>query len=322
MSMIKRLTAYPEVIFTAVIIAITAMFSLVYDLPFNLPSGERAAFVGVHYLYPMIGLAIWAGVAAVGQKRQLISTFLVALPCYAIVLVCHFNIKLWGPHINPMLWDDFFWSTDQAIRPLIDASFWIREALSPVIPLDSNFYMIGFVIMFYTSFCYHALKTPKQFRTLFIAALLIQGLGGLAYLVMPALGPFLYEVGAETVATEAQASMYGAWKANVSGGALWLREYGAAHLTVGLGAMPSLHAGSSFLFIIFAWKYGRVLIIPYGLMFAYICVTAIASRWHYAIDLPVGIAIALFCSWAAHRMTAGDKKPAEERQEKQHLNPQ
>ena len=150
----QALLKYPEIAFTGMIVLITAAFAVTLNLPFNLPSGNRAAFVGVHYLYPMIGLCIWMVVAAVGQRKQLISTFLVALPCYAIVLICHFNIKLWAPHINPRLWDEFYWQTDEAVRPLIDGSFAFREAIAPILPLDSNMYMIAFVLLFYTSFCF------------------------------------------------------------------------------------------------------------------------------------------------------------------------
>lgn len=304
MPMTRWLARFPEVWITASIVAITLAFALSQGLPFSLPSGERAAFVGIHYLYPLIGLCIWIAVAAVGQREKLGSTLFIGLPCYAIVLVCHFNLKLWIPHINPALWDDFFWATDEAIRPLIDFCIALSHAIAPVISLDGNFYMTAFILLFYAGFCYHAVKTPERFHTLFLAALILQGLGGLAYLAMPAIGPFLYEQGPYTLATAAQQSMYAAWQANVAGGAGWLDTYGGTHITVGLAAMPSLHAGGSFLFLLFAFRYAKPLAYPAALVFAYICVAAVATRWHYAIDIPVGMALALFSYWAAHRLSA------------------
>ena len=300
--MLSLIAKWPEVAFAAATVAIVAVLSIACALPFNLPSGERAAFVGVHYLYPLIGLCVWVFVAAVGQRRQLASTFLVALPCYAIVLVCHFNIKLWAPHMNPLLWDDLYWRIDQLLRPLVDASFTLRRALAPVLPLDSNMYMIAFIVMFYVSFCFHAVRTPSQFRKLFLAALLLQGLGAFAYLAMPAIGPFLYEPGVETAPTAAQASMLGAWHANVAGREEWLAQYGSTHLTVGLAAMPSLHSGASFLFLLFAIRYGRVLLPLYVPLFAYICVAAVANRWHYLIDIPAGMLLAWMCAAVAERL--------------------
>lgn len=291
----------PEIWFTAAFLAITVLISVGFGLPLSLPSGERAAFVGIHYLYPLLGVAVWGVFAIIGQRQNLGKTLIIALPCYAIVLLCHFNLKLWSPHINPLLWDNLYWQTDLSLRPLVDLCFDLRRMTAPLISLESNFYMIGFIGMFYISFCFHALTSPRDFRTLFLAALFFQGAGALAYLVMPALGPFIYEAGLEPAATNAQQSMLEAYNANVAGGADWIARYGATHLTVGLAAMPSLHTGGSFLFLLFAWRYARPLVPLYVLLFVFISIDAVATRWHYIIDLPVGIFLAMGCAWAAER---------------------
>ena len=262
-------TSLPELWFTGGLLAATLIISAIAGLPFSLPGGERAAFVGIHYLYPLVGVAVWGAFALAGQRKNITKTFFIALPCYALVLLCHFNLKLWVPHINPILWDDFYWQTDVALRPLIDLCLTLREAIAPLIPLDSNFYMTAFIAMFYLSFCLHALRNPRDFRTLFQAALFFQGLGAIAYLIMPALGPFLYETGIEPMQTSAQQSMLAAYRANTAGGAEWIAANGATHLTVGLAAMPSLHTGGSFLFLIFAWRYVRILVPIYLPLFAF-----------------------------------------------------
>lgn len=292
----------PEIWFTFALLALTLAAAAGLGFRFSLPSGDRAAFVGIHYLYPLIGVALWGVLAAIGQRRELARTFFIALPCYAIVLVCHFNLKLWGPHINPLLWDELYWRSDMWLRPLVDACFTLRQAIAPVIPLDSNFYMTAFIAMFYLSFCFHALRSPHQFRTLFLAALLFQGLGALAYLVMPAVGPFLYENGVEPLQTGAQQSMLAVRREILAGGAAWVSDNGGTHITVGLAAMPSLHTGGSFLFLLFAWRYARVLVPLYMVLFAFISIDAVASRWHYLIDLPAGIALAVGCAWAAEKL--------------------
>lgn len=295
---------WPETAFTAAFAGLVAAISVALRLPFKLPGGSEAAFVGIHYLYPLIGLAVWGAFALMGQRRNLTKTFLVALPCYAGVLVCHFNLKLWIPHITPALWDDLYWQTDLALRPVVEACFALREAIAPVIPLESNFYMVAFIAMFYLSFCFHALRDPHQFRTLFLAALFLQGMGAAAYLAMPAIGPFLFESGIEPKQTSAQLSMLAAYRDNVAGGASWIAANGDTHLTVGLAAMPSLHTGGSFLFLLFAWRYARVLVPLYLALFAFISVDAVASRWHYLIDLPVGVALAFLCALVAERLNA------------------
>ena len=295
----------PEVAFALALLAVTLMIGGVLGFPLNLPQGDRASFVGIHYLYPLIGVAAWGVFACIGQRTRLARTFLIALPCYALVLVCHFNLKLWGPFINPLLWDDFFWRTDQWLRPVVDGCIALRRAISPLVPLDSNFYMSAFIALFYLSFCFHALRSPQQFRTLFLAALIFQGLGALAYLVAPAVGPFLFEAGIEPQQTGAQQAMLAVRGHLLSGGGAWIAANGGSHITVGLAAMPSLHTGGAFLFLLFAWRYARVLVPIYLPLFAFISVDAVASRWHYVIDLPAGIALALAAAWCAEKLSPG-----------------
>lgn len=308
--MLRRALALPaELIFTTIMVVIMLLLSLTHALPISVPSGERAAFVGVHYLYPLIGVGIWGLFAVFGLKRQLASTFLIALPCYALIMRVHFNIKLWVPTINPMNFDAFFWSTDEAMRPMVDFSFTAATWMNSALPLPANFYMVGFVALFYISFCYHALMTPERFRALFLSALIFQGLGALAYLPFPAIGPFLFEPGMDPSSSSAQASMLAAHQAKVVAGSAWIAANGGTHITTGLAAMPSLHTGGTFLFFLFACKYGRTLIPLYSIMLFYIMIVAVASRWHYIIDLPVGMALA----WVSMRLgerLAGAPRPA------------
>lgn len=283
---------------------LAAAFALGFPLSF--PNSNEAAFVGVHYLYPLIGVAVCGAVILVFRRDAIATTFLAALPAYAVVLLCHFNLKLWIPHINPVQWDDAYWQIDQALRPLVDACFEIRHATAPVVPLDSNYYMIAFIVLFYLSFCVHAVSDRQEFRTLFIAALLFQATGALAYLAMPALGPFIYEEGLEPLATAAQRGMLASYEANVAGGAAWIAANGGAQLTAGVAAMPSLHSGGAFLFLLFAWRSARVLVPLYLLLFGFIATDAIANRWHYLVDVPVGMALAAACAWVAIRLCGRD----------------
>ena len=282
---------------------VTLIVALAFGLPFNLPSSERASFVGVHYLYPLVAVGIWATIMIFTRGAAVSVVFFTALPSYAIVLVCHFNLKLWIPHINPILWDDFYWWTDQAIRPLINGMIAARQALDFAIPLDGNFYMLGFIAMFYLVFIYTSFKQPQQFRELIIAIICLQIIGSVGYLLAPALGPFLYETGVEPQSTSAQLSMLQAWKANAGGGPTWLAAEGGRQLTVGLAAMPSLHTGASFLFLMFAIKRSPVLTGLLAPLFLFIAVDAVANRWHYFLDLPVGMACAMLALYLARKLT-------------------
>lgn len=299
-----RLKRFPEIWITGAMLALVTLIGWIIGVPVSLPEGDRAAFVGIHYLYPLLGVGVWGLFALFGQRRHLASTFFIALPSYALMLVCHFNLKLWRPLINPVNWDAFYWQTDSWLRPVVDLCFALRKALLPIVPADSNLYMTAFIAMFYISFCFHALRSARDFRTLFLAALIFQGAGALAYLVMPALGPFLYETGLEPAQTSAQAAMLGSYRDIVAGGAAWIAQNGGTHITVGLAAMPSLHTGGSFLFLLFAWRHAPALVPLYLMLFGFITIDAVASRWHYFIDLPVGMLLAWGSAWAADRIAA------------------
>ncbi|MXO84812.1 inositol phosphorylceramide synthase [Altererythrobacter aurantiacus] len=298
-----------EVVLALAFLTVTLAVGLLSGLPFSLPNSERASFVGIHYLYPLIAIAIWGVTIMFSPERKVSSVFFTALPAYALVLVCHFNLKLWIPHLNGALWDDFFWRTDEAVRPVVDAAMAIRSALDSVIALDGNFYMIGFIAMFYLVFIFVSFRRSEDFRELMVAIICLQILGSIGYLLTPALGPFLYEVGVEPLSTDAQRGMLGSWEANVAGGAAWLADQGGRQLTVGLAAMPSLHTGASFLFLMFAAKRSPVLTGLLTPLFLFITIDAVANRWHYVIDLPVGIGCALLALYLARRF-AGEEASA------------
>lgn len=295
-------TAANEMGFAALLLVAAMVLSWTFGLPFILPSLHSASFVGVHYLVPLLGLL--AVISIAGMKGDTYRYVLIALPCYAFVLWLHFNIKNWAPFINPASYDAQFWAMDQQMRGVVDACFAIRQWLGTWVPGIDSLYMNGFMLMFYCSFIVHSMKTPDQFRILFLATILLQGLGGLAYLAMPAIGPFLYEQGANPVLVEAQAHMLSVHQAMIAGGTEWFEMNGAREFIAPLGAMPSLHAAGSFLFLWFSYKYCRALLPLYVPLFAFILMAAIANRFHYIVDLPVGIALAAASIWLAHRLSA------------------
>jgi hypothetical protein len=301
----------PEVKIACATLAVMLILSWAYSLPIVIPSGDRAAFVGVHYIYPLIGIAILGVTTFLAGKREIATSFLLALPCYIAIIFAHFNIKLWIPHINPENYDKIYWDMDNIVRPLVDICIYIRRDVLFFIPYESNLYMLSFIALFYISLMYHAIKTPERFRTLVISVLLLQALGALAYLVAPAIGPFLYERGVDPTISDGQFSMLEFYRHSVAEGPSWIARHGGANFTVGLAAMPSLHAAGAFLFFLFAWKHGRVLLPLYSFILFFILVTSIASRWHYVIDIPIGIALAWACLWIAERIGA---RQAAERQ--------
>jgi hypothetical protein len=290
-----------EVQFSVALVLVMLAVSVFFHLPIRMPNSRGANFVGIHYIYPLCVLMIGAFLSALAGRWAMIRQVLVALPCYITVLVVHFHLKLWTPLINPHRYDDLYWAIDGLLRPLVDICFRMRTMMLPVVPYESNFYMLGFIALFWLSLGYHALCTPRVFRTLFLAMLFMQGLGAIFYLVFPAIGPFLYEPGLNPYITESQRYMLGVHDVIVRGGPAWLSVNESAVLLAGLGAMPSLHVGCSYLFLCFAGRYGRPLLPLYIPLFGYIVINAVASRWHYLVDLPAGILLAHVSIALAHR---------------------
>lgn len=297
----------PEVSIALGMLAVMIAFSVTLGLPIVFPSGGHAAFVGIHYIYPLIGIALLGAFTFAFGDRGTAGRFLVALPCYAAVLFAHFNIKLWIPHINPAVFDAQYWNVDEALRPLVDACRFIRTSVFFFIPYETNFYMVSFIFMFYASFFLHAVRTPEIFGQLIISVLLLQALGTFGYLAAPAIGPFIFEAGVDPLITIGQKGMLDFYNGSVTQGAGFLAENGNANFTTGLAAMPSLHVASAYLFFLFAWRHEKALVPLYGFILAFILVTAVASRWHYLIDIPVGMLLA----WISFRL-AGRLRPVTE----------
>ncbi|GAM07428.1 hypothetical conserved protein [Novosphingobium sp. MBES04] len=295
----------PELAISLSMIIVMLLVARLFGLTVIFPSGERAAFVGIHYIYPLIGVGALGLVTFFIGNRAVSSRFLVALPCYAAVLFVHFNMKLWIPHINPYVFDDFYWGIDQFFRPIVELCFVLRKSVFAFIPSEANFYMIAYIALFYTSFLYHALKTPAVFGKLIVAALLLQAFGTFAYLVAPAVGPFIYETGVNPIITSGQESMLSFYRQSVAEGPQFLVERGGINFTAGLAAMPSLHTAGAFLFFLVAWKHGKVLIPLYAFILTFIVVTAVASRWHYLVDIPVGMLLAWTSYRLANRLDSG-----------------
>lgn len=77
----------PEIVISGAMLLIMFLLSEIFNLPIVFPSGERAAFVGVHYIYPLIGVGFLGVVTFFVGNRETAFRFLIALPCYVAVLL-------------------------------------------------------------------------------------------------------------------------------------------------------------------------------------------------------------------------------------------
>ena len=217
--------------------------------------------------------------------------------CFGVVMVLHFHIKLWAPLINPVSYDSFYEATDRAWF------FWMNPFIAWrahwQVDWVNQLYFYLFLLMFVCSFIVHYLQGPGKFQRVFLSLLLIQALGAITYLIAPAVGPFIYHQGANAHITAAEHSLLLIHQKLQAGGAGWLQKHTASNLAAGLAAMPSLHIAVSFAFLYYAIRYSPWLAWIYGPCFVWFVMEAMASGWHYGIDLIAGFMLSGACIFLA-----------------------
>lgn len=75
-------------------------------------------------------------------------------------------------------------------------------------------------------------------------------------------------------------------------------------LGVAYGTFPSLHAGVSFVVVVFAWRYNRRLFWPLLFFALNVWLSTIYLRYHYVLDLIAGWLLAAAAIWLSPRVNA------------------
>jgi len=296
---VDRRLPLAEALFTIIYVIGCLVICLLSGIPVSLPSSRSLEFTGMSYLVPILAFIAGMVIIVVTKRSAHLLYLAIVLIGYFAILIAHFNVKLGIPMINPASWDAAFWQIDQALRPVVDGARAVHNALAGAFGPIDWLYLFAFLAMFVSSIFTHASRSIAVLRKFVIASMLVHMLGGLSYLIAPALGPFIYETGVNTLETQRQAYMLAAHHAALAGGAAWFEAQGPSHLPAGLAAMPSLHVASSGVFVYFAWRHERYLTWFYAPLFVFIMIEAVASRWHYLVDIPAGLALTVIAVVAA-----------------------
>ncbi len=304
-------------------LAFTALYALAvvaivlwYDAPLVLPNARVVRVLGVNASMPiLVGLAAyllsqgirWLTGSQPLRPQELLRNALhdlsfVAL--FVIVVYFHFNLKMWIPVINPELHDARYFAWENEFRWLVEACYAIRGAVAPYMPLVDHWYQLVFVMMFVTSFSYFAVGRERYYPNFVLAILMVMIVGGFTYLIAPAVGPFLYEQGANAIASEAQASMWWAYREVLTAGMPWIAEHGQEYFISSLAAMPSLHVANVVVMTYYLLRSRSMLGPIFILLSCWILIESVASRWHYTVDAPFGILLAAAVIWACNRVCA------------------
>ena len=73
--------------------------------------------------------------------------------------------------------------------------------------------------------------------------------------------------------------------------------------------MPSLHVAHATLFTLFAFRRLRWLGWSFLVLLGFIVIEAVATGWHYFVDLPAGAALAVGCVWLSDRLLPAASAP-------------
>lgn len=278
------------------------MLVAVFSVKFYFPNGYSTVFVLEHYV---IGLALALLAATLFSRGRRDGKALLALvrnvTAFSVVVFCHFNFKLWAQLINPYRFDDWYQSSDLALGPLFDAIFIVNLGFVPLKTWLPNAYHDIFVFMFFTSFAVHAISESgrKCLSELATAIALVLSVGGVAYMIAPAWGPFIYSPDEDAFSFHIQQGMSAFQDRFLASSGL---EYHGSEFISPLAAMPSLHIAHAWLLLVYAARHVRWLGYAYLPLVLFIFTEAVVSRWHYVIDLAVGLCIAYLCILISRRM--------------------
>lgn len=287
-------SAWPEALLALFAFGAMMLLAWGFSLPISLPDVRALSFTGMSIWAPFAAFGLWWSIVILAGRGRQIPIYIAQLFAYLVILVSHFNTKLWMTAVNPQLYDKSYMAIDQMARPVIDASFSIHSFLASFVGIQ-QLYLFAFLAMYVCSIMTHSFRNFIVFRKLIFASMLVHALGGLSYLVAPAIGPFLFEPGLNAIATEQQRYMLTVYDGVASGGADWIAKHGAFAMMGPPAAMPSLHVASSAVFVWYAWKHERWLSWAYIPLFLFIFAEAMATRWHYLIDLIAGLALTAVC---------------------------
>ena len=221
---------------------------------------------------------------------------------FVVVIYLHFNLKMWIPIINPALYDAEYMAIDEKLRWLVDFLTWLSTAIHSNLSDEVRWYQVDFSVMFILAFCYFSVQRNAEYPRFAVGVLLVLSIGGLSYLVAPALGPFIFETSPDKLAAQAQLGMYEAYQEVQKEGMAWIRRSGSRYFTGPLAAMPSLHVAHATVITYYIIVSRSALAPFFVIMWSWILIDSIALRWHYVIDAPVGFALALFVIWLTNRI--------------------
>ncbi len=117
------------------------------------------------------------------------------------------------------------------------------------------------------------------------------------------------------LASEAQANMHDGYREVRVAGFAWIESVGSRYFTAALAAMPSLHVANASVMTYYMLRSRDYLAPFFVFLWCWILFDSVALRWHYIVDAPAGILLAVLVIWLTGRLLRGaspERAPAAE----------
>jgi hypothetical protein len=295
-------------------VVIILVFMIAIGLGLETIRLARAKYTGP--LFP----ALWQKLARDYFAPQRVANAMHATVYMSLFMVGYTFIKNAIPVANPYSWDTAFMEWDRTLHFGMHPYEWLAPLMNiPFVTWLTNWnYNIWFAVMFGLWFWQgFSSADPKQRQQFLLSFGFTWFLGGgILATVFSSVGPCFY---GRLLPTEVDP--YGPLMA-------WLNHANTTHtvyaLTVmdelwksyatgeglfnGISAMPSMHVGTSVIFVLLGFATGKRWVGWMLVAFAsFIMLGSVHLGWHYALDGYLGAAIALFCWWLAGKLVDWDR---------------
>jgi PAP2 superfamily len=264
--------------------------------------------------------ALWSKLRDDNFAPHRVSNAVHSVICLSAFMSGFTAIKSSIPLANPFSWDPSFVALDKFLHFGSQPFEWMAPVLNfPIITSALNMnYNTWFFVMFGFYFWHGFARQDNRLRQHYLVAFMLTWFLGTCVFgtIFSSVGPGLYGRLYPDQADPYEALMTWLNHANQTYpifalgimDELWKSYAQGQGVISGISAMPSMHVGSSVLFVICAFATGkRWLIWATSLFCAAIFMGSIHLAWHYAADGYLGAAIALFSWWIAGKLVNWDR---------------
>ncbi|WP_437680818.1 phosphatase PAP2 family protein [Sorangium sp. So ce131] len=185
----------------------------------------------------------------------------------------------------------------------VEPALWLeRFNTRPVVEWFAFFYFSYFFICFFSMVLSLWVTRPGRAVTQYaLGTALVYCVGQLGYMAVPAYGPIV--------------ALSSSYPGPVDGGFFWntvmkIVQSGGAMKDV----FPSLHTAAPLWFALYAFSRARAdrrllgLAVVTAFFSFNIIISTMLLRWHYAVDVVAGVALAVSAAWAAPRLAAWEER--------------